>query len=214
MAGLMGAGLVSISKVFRAVTETILAPDGLAAAAGAAEAAPSPAVTPSQLINHPDRVVDECIDGLVAASPHLRRLAGHRVVLRDDIEDHRKEHVTLVCGGGSGHEPAHAGYVGGGMLSAAVCGNVFASPPVSAIFAAIMAVAGPPGVLVIVKNYTGDRLNFGIAGQSDNISPLKKALGPSEPQNSRSHKVHNCHQNSAAAAATIMVALQLSWRLS
>lgn len=68
-------------------------------------------------------------------------------------------------GGGSGHEPAHAGYIGQGMLSGAVLGNVFASPSVNSILAAIRAVAGPKGVLLIVKNYTGDRLNFGIAAE-------------------------------------------------
>ena len=71
----------------------------------------------------------------------------------------------MVPGGGSGHEPAHAGYVGPGMLSAAVLGNVFASPSVSSILPAIRVVAGPMGVLLIIKNYTGDRLNFGMAAE-------------------------------------------------
>lgn len=71
--------------------------------------------------------------------------------------------VTLVSGGGSGHEPAHAGYVGKGMLTAAVAGGVFASPPVSSILAALRAIRSPAGSLMIFKNYTGDRLNFGIA---------------------------------------------------
>ena len=71
--------------------------------------------------------------------------------------------VTLLSGGGSGHEPAHAGYVGQCMLTAAVSGAVFASPPPGSILAAIRAIRSPAGTLVITKNYTGDRLNFGIA---------------------------------------------------
>ena len=71
--------------------------------------------------------------------------------------------MTLLCGGGSGHEPAHWGYVGRAMLSAAVAGAVFASPPPSSILAALRAIRSPAGTLMIVKNYTGDRLNFGIA---------------------------------------------------
>jgi dihydroxyacetone kinase len=73
--------------------------------------------------------------------------------------------VTLVSGGGSGHEPAHAGYVGAGMLTAAVCGDVFTSPSTDAVLSAIRAVGGPAGVLLIVKSYTGDRLNFGLAAE-------------------------------------------------
>ena len=71
--------------------------------------------------------------------------------------------VTLLSGGGSGHEPAHAGYIGKGMLTAAVAGGVFASPPPGSILAALRAIRSPAGSLMIVKNYTGDRLNFGIA---------------------------------------------------
>ncbi|MEL6588398.1 MAG: dihydroxyacetone kinase subunit DhaK, partial [Pseudomonadota bacterium] len=73
--------------------------------------------------------------------------------------------VALVSGGGSGHEPAHAGFVGTGMLTAAVCGEVFASPSVEAVLAGILEVTGEAGCLLIVKNYTGDRLNFGLAAE-------------------------------------------------
>jgi len=79
--------------------------------------------------------------------------------------DWDKSKVALVSGGGSGHEPAHAGFVGQGMLTAAVCGDVFASPSVDAVLAGILAVTGPAGCLLIVKNYTGDRLNFGLAAE-------------------------------------------------
>ncbi len=73
--------------------------------------------------------------------------------------------MAVISGGGSGHEPAHAGYVGPGMLAAAVAGSVFTSPSVDAVLAAIRAVTGPAGALLVVKNYTGDRLNFGLAAE-------------------------------------------------
>ncbi|MEM7645093.1 MAG: dihydroxyacetone kinase subunit DhaK, partial [Pseudomonadota bacterium] len=79
--------------------------------------------------------------------------------------DWDRSKVALVSGGGSGHEPAHAGFVGRGMLTAAVCGDVFASPSVDAVLAGILAVTGEAGCLLIVKNYTGDRLNFGLAAE-------------------------------------------------
>ncbi len=118
-----------------------------------------------KLINDPDRVVEEMLEGLVAIHPGLQRLAGELVVIRADAEGVRARQVGLISGGGSGHEPAHAGYIGRGMLSAAVAGDVFTSPGPDAVFAAIRAVAGPRGALLIVKNYTGDRLNFGLAAE-------------------------------------------------
>ena len=118
-----------------------------------------------KLINDPGRVVDEMLDGLVAMCPGLARLGHEKVVLRADLDSVRDRQVAIISGGGSGHEPAHAGFVGAGMLSAAVAGEVFTSPPVASVLAAIKAVAGPAGVLLIVKNYTGDRLNFGLAAE-------------------------------------------------
>ncbi|WP_026012158.1 dihydroxyacetone kinase subunit DhaK, partial [Singulisphaera acidiphila] len=118
-----------------------------------------------KLINRPEVAVEEMVEGLVATYPGLVRLPGQAVVVRSDAREERDRHVTLISGGGSGHEPAHAGYVGRGMLSAAVLGEVFTSPSPDAVLAAIRAVAGPPGVLLIVKNYTGDRLNFGLAAE-------------------------------------------------
>ncbi|XP_073330838.1 triokinase/FMN cyclase [Pagrus major] len=119
-----------------------------------------------KLINSADSCVDEALCGLVRASGGLSLLKGHRVVLRSDL-DNLKGKVALLSGGGSGHEPAHGGYVGAGMLSAAVAGGVFASPPPASILAAILSLhnAGASGVLLIVKNYTGDRLNFGLAAE-------------------------------------------------
>ena len=117
------------------------------------------------LINRPEAVVEEMVEGLVSLHPGLRRLAGRTVLVRADAEAVRDRRVALISGGGSGHEPAHAGYVGRGMLSAAVAGDVFTSPSPDAVLAAIRAVAGPPGAVLIVKNYTGDRLNFGLAAE-------------------------------------------------
>ncbi|WP_075214425.1 dihydroxyacetone kinase subunit DhaK [Mongoliimonas terrestris] len=120
----------------------------------------------TQFINKKEDIVAEAIDGLVAASGgRLARLDGFphiRVVVRADWD---RSKVALVSGGGAGHEPAHAGFVGPGMLTAAVCGDVFASPSVDAVLAGILAVTGRAGCLLIVKNYTGDRLNFGLAAE-------------------------------------------------
>eukprot|EP00850_Spirogloea_muscicola_P009124 SM000050S17049 [mRNA] locus=s50:599048:605013:+ [translate_table: standard] len=121
-----------------------------------------------KLINDPANVVVEMIEGLVETYPHLQYLDGFpevKVVLRADIERKSNDKVALISGGGAGHEPAHAGFVGKGMLTAAVCGDVFTSPTTNAVLAAIRAVTGPPGCLLIVKNYTGDRLNFGLAAE-------------------------------------------------
>ncbi|RLN40882.1 putative 3,4-dihydroxy-2-butanone kinase [Panicum miliaceum] len=121
-----------------------------------------------KLINNPDDVVTEFIEGLVETYPGLQYLDGFpqiKVVLRADVERGAYDKVAVISGGGSGHEPAHAGFVGPGMLTAAVSGDVFASPPVDSILAAIRAVTGPMGCLLIVKNYTGDRLNFGLAAE-------------------------------------------------
>lgn len=121
-----------------------------------------------KLINDPDDVVTEFIEGLVETYPNLQYLDGFpevKVVLRADISPATYDKVVVISGGGSGHEPAHAGFVGEGMLAAAICGDVFASPPVDAVLAGIRAVTGPMGCLLIVKNYTGDRLNFGLAAE-------------------------------------------------
>ncbi|KAM7266568.1 hypothetical protein ACFE04_004465 [Oxalis oulophora] len=121
-----------------------------------------------KLINDPNDVVTEFIEGLVETYPGLQYLDGFpevKVVLRADVLGSTYNKVAVISGGGSGHEPAHAGYVGDGMLTAAICGDVFASPQVDSILAGIRAVTGPMGCLLIVKNYTGDRLNFGLAAE-------------------------------------------------
>ncbi|WP_027060812.1 dihydroxyacetone kinase subunit DhaK [Mesorhizobium loti] len=117
--------------------------------------------------NRRETIVTEALDGLLRTigSGDLARLDGYpeiKVVLRADWN---KSKVSVVSGGGAGHEPSHAGFVGKGMLTAAVSGEIFASPSVEAVLAAIRAVTGPAGCLLIVKNYTGDRLNFGLAAE-------------------------------------------------
>ncbi len=118
-----------------------------------------------KLVNEPRAVVREMLEGAVALQPGQALLDGWTVVLRADLPPPERREVALISGGGSGHEPAHAGYVGDGMLHAAVAGDVFASPPVDAVLAAIRAASGPAGALLIVKSYTGDRLNFGLAAE-------------------------------------------------
>jgi dihydroxyacetone kinase len=123
----------------------------------------TPTVEKKFLINDLQRCVEDLVVGLLYSDPHLSQVEGYNVVVRKDINEIKNHQVTLLSGGGSGHEPAHAGFIGDGMLSGAVLGNIFASPSVASILAAIRVVAGKCGVLLIVKNYTGDRLNFGMA---------------------------------------------------
>ena len=118
-----------------------------------------------KFINEPAWVVPEMIEGLVGMHAGWTQLQGQNVVLRTDFVAASERQVGVISGGGSGHEPAHIGFVGAGMLSAAVAGEVFTSPSADSVLAAIKAVAGRPGVLLIVKNYTGDRLNFGMAAE-------------------------------------------------
>jgi dihydroxyacetone kinase len=107
--------------------------------------------------------VSEAVDGLLLTNSKLSVIEGESVVVRSDIHTVKQNQVTILSGGGSGHEPAHAGYIGDGMLSGAILGKVFASPSVSAILTAIRTCCGSKGLLIIIKNYTGDRLNFGMA---------------------------------------------------
>merc|ERR1712223_711294 len=117
-----------------------------------------------KMINDVDNIVDEALDALVKTNPGVNIIENHRVIVRSDVEN-LKDKVAILCGGGSGHEPAFAGYVGKGCLSAAVAGSVFASPPPKSILAGLLTLAelNPSGILVIVINYTGDRVNFGLA---------------------------------------------------
>ncbi|MCM2129756.1 dihydroxyacetone kinase subunit DhaK [Larsenimonas rhizosphaerae] len=127
--------------------------------------------------NDADAVVDE----LLAAEAHLRsvRLSTHasgmRIMVRADWcrNEQGADKVAVLSGGGAGHEPAHAGFVGEGMLTGAVSGSIFASPSVEAVLAGIREVCGTAGCLLIVKNYTGDRLNFGLAAERARLEGLK-----------------------------------------
>ena len=116
-----------------------------------------------KLINDPADVVEEALRGLAAAHSELRVEHGHRVVFRGDAPVHGK--VGLVSGGGSGHEPMHAGFVGPGMLDAACAGEVFTSPVPHQVVTATRGVDGGAGVLHIVKNYSGDLMNFEMAAE-------------------------------------------------
>jgi len=129
----------------------------------------------NHFVNSASAIVTDAVDGLLlGAEPgRLARLDGYpaiRVVVRAERDPSR---VAVVSGGGSGHEPAHAGLVGEGLLDAAVCGDIFASPSVDAVLAGILAVTGPAGCLLIVKNYGGDRLNFGLAAERARALGLK-----------------------------------------
>lgn len=130
-----------------------------------------------QFMNSKEALVTEALDGLIRTSNgRLARLDGYphiKVAVRTDWD---RSKVALVSGGGSGHEPSHAGFVGQGMLTAAVCGDVFASPSVDAVLAGILAVTGKAGCLLIVKNYTGDRLNFGLAAERARAFGLKVSM--------------------------------------
>ena len=116
-----------------------------------------------KLINDPAAVVTEALVGVEAAHPELRVDHANKMIIRGDSPQPGK--VGVVSGGGSGHEPMHGGFVGPGMLDAACCGEVFTSPVPDQIVAATHAVNGGAGVLHIVKNYTGDVLNFDMAAE-------------------------------------------------
>ncbi len=111
-----------------------------------------------KIVNDPHDVVKEMYQGMVKAFPNLISLdEANNVVSRAELDENK---VTLISGGGSGHEPAHAGFVGEGMLDAAVAGDVFSSPSIMQVYSAITNNASKKGTLLIIKNYTGDVLNF------------------------------------------------------
>lgn len=124
-----------------------------------------------KLINNVEQVENEMIEGMVKAYPqYLRKLDCGNVVVRAQKKEGK---VALISGGGSGHEPAHGGYVGEGMLDAAVAGAVFTSPTPDQIFEGIKAVATDEGVLMVIKNYTGDVMNFEMAGEMAEMEGIK-----------------------------------------
>ncbi len=126
-----------------------------------------------KIINSVEQVENEMVLGMAKAYPqYVRKLDCGNVLVRA----HKKEgKVALISGGGSGHEPAHGGYVGEGMLDAAVSGAVFTSPTPDQIFEGIKAVATDKGVLMVIKNYTGDVMNFEMAGEMAQMEGIKVA---------------------------------------
>ena len=124
-----------------------------------------------KIINAPATVVEEMLNGISQAYPqYVRRLPGTSVLVRANAPQPK---VALVSGGGSGHEPSHGGFVGRGMLDAAVAGAVFTSPTPDQVFEAIKAVDGGKGVLLVIKNYTGDVLNFEMAAEMADAEGIK-----------------------------------------
>lgn len=125
-----------------------------------------------KIINNPDFVVEDMLKGMVLAHPeYLRQLDNADVLVR--VNSPIKEKVALVSGGGSGHEPAHGGYVGTGMLDAAIAGAVFTSPTPDQVYEAIKAVDSGSGVLLVIKNYTGDVMNFEMAKEMAEMEGIK-----------------------------------------
>lgn len=110
-----------------------------------------------KIINTSENVIPEMLGGLVLERPDIELIEKYKIVKKKNLNSQK---VSLISGGGSGHEPAHAGYVGEGMLDAAVCGDVFASPSQIQVYQAIKAAASEKGVLLIIKNYSGDVMNF------------------------------------------------------
>ena len=124
-----------------------------------------------KIINNPNNVVSEMLAGLAKANPAVVYLGeGVEVIAR---REKKRGKVGLISGGGSGHEPAHAGYVGKGMLDAAVAGNVFASPSPDRIIEGIKAADSGAGVLMIIKNYSGDIMNFTMSGDMAALDGIK-----------------------------------------
>ena len=129
-----------------------------------------------KIMNDPSNVVPEMVAGLVSAYPtYLTQLPETTAVVRTDRTSMQGK-VGLVSGGGSGHEPAHAGFVGSGMLSAAVCGQVFTSPTPDQIYEAIKASDTGAGVFLIIKNYSGDVMNFEMAKDMAELDGIKVSL--------------------------------------
>lgn len=116
-----------------------------------------------KMINKPENIVTEMIGGMLKAFPDYLEQVGDLPVVKRKNKKQGK--VALISGGGSGHEPSHAGFVGYGMLDAAVAGEVFTSPSADKVYEAIKAVDSGNGVLLIIKNYSGDVMNFEMAAE-------------------------------------------------
>ena len=110
-----------------------------------------------KIMNRPETVVIEMCNGIAMAHPELEFIQKYKIIKKKEINPQK---VSLISGGGSGHEPAYAGFVGKGMLDAAVCGDIFASPSQIQVYQAIKETASQKGTLLIIKNYSGDMMNF------------------------------------------------------
>ncbi|MBP2634757.1 MAG: dhaK [Firmicutes bacterium] len=127
-----------------------------------------------KVINNAEQVVEEMLQGVVLAHPqYVKRVEGFDVIVRANSPVQGK--VALVSGGGSGHEPSHGGYVGRGMLDGAIAGAVFTSPTPDQVYEAVKAVDGGKGVLLVIKNYTGDVMNFEMAAEMAEADGIKVA---------------------------------------
>lgn len=115
-----------------------------------------------KLINNKENIIEEMIQGIIKTNKNVQRVNGFNAIYNKNFD---KNKVALISGGGSGHEPAHMGFVGKGMLTGAVAGEVFTSPTPDQIESVINELDSQKGTLLIIKNYTGDKLNFEIAQQ-------------------------------------------------
>ena len=141
-----------------------------------------------KLVNRPSDVVQEMLEGIARQSPHVAILGDEHVLVRQPLPARAASPSSRRR-----QRPPHGGYVGEGMLSAAVCGEVFTSPSTDAVLAAIRASAGPNGALLIVKNYTGDRLNFG---------PPPNSRAPKAFRSRRSSSPTTCRCAAASSVAS------------
>jgi len=107
-------------------------------------------------------LVPRALKSLVAANPFLSLIEAERVVLNNKLD---RSCVSVISGGGSGHEPSWSGFVGDGLLSAVACGDIFASPSMKQVMAAVVSAPSDEGVILMITNYTGDRLHFGLAAE-------------------------------------------------
>lgn len=126
-----------------------------------------------KILNRPENLVDEMLKGIVAAHPeYVKRVPGFNVLVRAGGSEGK---VALVSGGGSGHEPSHGGFVGKGMLDGAVAGEVFTSPTPDQVLAGVKGANGGKGVLLVIKNYSGDVMNFDMAGELAEMEGIEVA---------------------------------------
>ena len=127
-----------------------------------------------KIINQASDVVDEMLSGMVLANPKIERIEDTGILIAKDLPDQ----VSVISGGGSGHEPSHAGFIGDGMLAGAVCGQVFTSPTSDQVYRAIQEANQGQGVMLVIKNYSGDIMNFEMAmemAEMDDI-PVAKVV--------------------------------------